>query len=290
MLKEFFTQKEQVTVEAAPLPALELSGPILQRSFAEMVSGCEKLGGVERYVAALKLKSTLFQEALGEGAVETLTEETFAGLCAFMSTVRRRVGVYLQGDRFLQMREALADLIRDMKDVNGVDTRLAEFCACFPGNKKHRWVKDLAAEVLHNLDPERYPLMTRWVWDARPNTGVIRELWFDDNIDNITVPVPDGHATYVALRMELGGWLSENGVFHDTIYYVDMLEAQIYANYICAQGGTYLRADFASPQDPTQYVRRLLGLDGIKPGSSQTRLKSPTGEVYVLDLETKMLD
>lgn len=291
MLKDLFSKKETgTTVEAAPLPDLELSGPILQRNFSELVSGCEKLGGVERYVAALKLKSTLFQEALGDGAVDTLTEETFAGLCAFMSTVRRRVGSYLQGDRFVQMREALTELTREMKNINNVDGRLEAFCALFPQNKKHRWVKDLAAEVLHNMDPERYPLMTRWVWDARPNTGVIRELWFDDNIDNITVPVPDGHATYVALRMELGGWLSENGVFQDTIYYVDMLQAQIYANYICAQGGTYLRADFASPQDPTQYVRRLLGLDGIKPGSSQTRLKSPTGEIYELDLDTKLLD
>ena len=78
-------------------------------------------------------------------------------------------------------------------------------------------------------------------------------------------------------------FLSDNGFFRDILQYVDILCAQVYANYICEQGGSYLRADFSAPEDPMQHTRRLLGLDGVKPGSGRTRLKSIDGEAIVLD-------
>ncbi len=287
MLSTLFSKKATLPASAA-LPVLALSGPVLADSFKAMVAGSEKLGGVERYIAALKLKHTLFDEALGTGEIDTMTEETFAGLCAFMATVRRRVSAHLYGENFIAIKAALADLLANMKNTSTVDARMDAFCACFPIDKKHRWVRDLAAEILHNVDPARYPLMTRWMWDRTANTGVIRETWHGDDVDGSTLNIPDTHATFVALRADLGGWLSENGVFVDTVYYVDLLCAQIYANYICAQGGTYLRADFSSPQDPMQYSRRLLGLDGIKQGSSKTRLKAEDGVSFAFD--TQLLD
>ena len=121
-------------------------------------------------------------------------------------------------------------------------------------------MRDLAAEVLHHLDCERYPLMTRWVWDAKANTGVLREIWFANDIDHITIRVADDCATFLMLREELAQFLTENGVFRDVPEYVDILCAQVYAQYICAQGGTYLRTDFSAPEDPMQHARRMLGL------------------------------
>ena len=144
-------------------------------------------------------------------------------------------------------------------------------------------MRDLATEVLHNTDPERFPLMNRWVWDASANTGVLREIWHAENIDHITIPVGDGYGTYLMLREELSQFLSDNGFFRDVLYYVDILCAQVYAQYICEQGGSYLRADFSAPEDPMQHTRRLLGLDGVRPGSGKTRLKSIDGEAFVLD-------
>ncbi|MGD8356842.1 MAG: hypothetical protein PVG42_02190, partial [Lysobacterales bacterium] len=147
----------------------------------------------------------------------------------------------------------------------------------------HRWVRDLAAEILHNVDPERYPLMCRWVWDQKANTGVIREIWFDDNIDNITLDVPDGYDTCLVLREELSQFLTDNGVFRDVPWYVDLLCAKVYADYIAAQGGVYLRADFSAPGDPMEHTRRLLGLDGVRAGSGRTRLKAINGEAFVIE-------
>jgi hypothetical protein len=261
-------------------PTLDLSGDAIRMSFQTMIAGAESHGGIERYADAVKLKSTMFQEALLGNDTANLDIETFKGLCTFMSTVRRRIAPWLDDNPFAKLRDALADLLTDSGDV---DARIDTFCERFPSDKKHRWVRDLAAETLHNTDPERVPLMNRWIWDARANTGVIREIWHGEDVDNISIPVGDGYGTYLMLREELSQFLSDNGFFRDVLQYVDILCAQIYAHYICEQGGTYLRADFSAPEDPMQHTRRLLGLDGVKPGSGRTRLKSIDGEAYVID-------
>ena len=164
-------------------PVLELSGDTLRASVQVMVAGAEDHGGIERYVDAVKLKSTMFQQAL-ENDVDKLEIEAFMGLCTFMSTVRRRIGDWLTTDKFEEMRESLAGLFDD--DVP-VDARIDAFCERFPNDKKHRWVRDLATEMLHNTDPERFPLMNRWVWDRQANTGVLREIWHAENIDHILI-------------------------------------------------------------------------------------------------------
>ncbi len=261
-------------------PVLDLSGDILRAALQMMVAGSEDQGGIERYVDAVKLKSAMFRHALVENDVADLDLETFKGLCTFMATVRRRISEQLNEEAFSRLRPAIVELFDDKEHI---DDRIGRFCDRFPNDKKHRWVRDLATELLHNADPERVPLMNRWVWDAASNTGVIREIWHGDNVDHIKIPVPSSYGTYIMLREELSQFLSDNGFFRDVLFYIDVLCAQVYAQYICEQGGSYLRADFQAPEDPMQHTRRLLGLDGVQPGNGRTRLKSIDGEAFVLD-------
>jgi hypothetical protein len=264
-------------------PRLDLSGAILTRAFETLVQGSEEQGGIEQWIDALKLKSQMFQQALGQGNPADLPLDTFKSLCAFMASVRRRVGPFLEQPAYDEMVAAIVELLDGAQDTATTDQRVAAFCAHFPMDKKHRWVRDLAAEILHGVDPERYPLMCRWVWDAKANSGVIREIWFDDEIDNITLKVPDGYGTHLMLREELSQFLSDNGVFRDMTWYVDLLCAKVYADYIAAQGGVYLRADFSAPGDPMEHTRRLLGLDGVCAGTGRTRLKAINGEAFLLE-------
>ena len=261
-------------------PVLDLHGPALRAAFQAMIQGSEEHGGIERYIDAVKLKNQMFRQALVENDIAELDLETFKGLCTFMATVRRRIGDWLNEDAFATIRDHIVELFDDAEPV---DNRISQFCEQFPDDKRHRWVRDLATELLHNADPERIPLMNRWVWDAKANTGVIREVWHGDNVDHITISVADGYGTYITLREELSQFLSDNGVFRDVLFYIDVLCAQVYAQYICEQGGSYLRADFTAPEDPMLHTRRLLGLDGVQPGNGRTRLKSIDGEAFVLD-------
>jgi hypothetical protein len=50
---------------------------------------------------------------------------------------------------------------------------------------------------------------------------------------------------------------------------------------VSEQGGSYLRADFATAEDPMLHVRRLLGLDAIGP-HGRTRLKVSDGTAFVV--------
>jgi len=87
----------------------------------------------------------------------------------------------------------------------------------------------------------------------------------------------------LVLREELSQFLASNGVFRDVLYYVDLLLAQIYADYISEQGGSFLRTDFSSELDPLEFTRRMLGLDGIDPDTGRTRVKLVSGERFKLN-------
>ncbi len=266
----------------APKPVLDLSGPRLREILEHLVEAAEPTGGIERYVGALTLKSSLFEELLGKGRVGELTETEFCDLCGFITPARRRVGAWLARRGFPAMRQRLERLLEGWADVTTADARLAAFVAGFPADREHRWARDLAAEVLHFTAPERYPLMTRWVWDQRTNTGVLREIWYAEDVDAIRIPAADDLATFAMLRQELEGFLRDNGVFRELPFYIDLLCAHVYAFYIGGRGGRYLRTDFGVKEDPMAHTRRLLGLDAVDSETGRTRLKLIDGTAYVL--------
>jgi hypothetical protein len=276
-------RSQPATVPVSPArPQLDLSGPRLRRALESLVEGADAVGGVERYADALKLKSTVFREALGDEALAAgdLDVQSLRQLCAFMPTVRRRVTPWLEQPAFGTLRAAILGLLAPTNDTAGTDARVARFCAAFPLDDDHRWTRDLATELLHNVDPERFPLMTRWVWDAEANTGVLREVWHAPDVDHMTIRARDDYETFLVLREELAQFLAANGVFRDVPQMVDMLCAQVYAHYICEQGGSYLRADFSAPEDPMQHTRRMLGLDGVRSDDGRARLAAIDGEAH----------
>ena len=271
------------SVNAASVsPVLELSGPRITSSFEKMLNASDNQGGVEAFVTAIKFKKSVFEEALKVSNLASLDKESFLGLCAFIAPVRRRVGNWIESQDFTRVREAVTGLLTEVGDRSDVDQRINTFCGYFPQDRSYRWVRDLAAEFLHFSDIEHYPLMTRWVWDQSANTGVIREIWYADDIDHIKLDVSDSYETHLVLREELSQFLASNGVFRDMLFYVDLLLAQIYADYISEQGGSFLRTDFSSELDPLEFTRRMLGLDGVDPDSGRTRVKLADGARFKL--------
>ena len=263
-------------------PVLDLSGPRLRRAFEHLVESAEPTGGVERYVTALALKASLFEELLGKGKLPELTETEFLDLAAFITPVRRRVGAWLGENGFDQLHSRLTTLLDGWSDAGTADARLGAFIAAFPEDRDHRWVRDLGAEVLHFTAPDRYPLMTRWVWDARVGTGVLREIWFADDVDTAKITAGDGFETFAMLAAEIEGFLKDQGVFRDLPFYTDLLMAHVYSGYINDRGGQYLRADFAGGGDPMAHTRRMLGLDAVDTETGRTRLKLIDGSAHVL--------
>jgi hypothetical protein len=266
-----------------PPPVLELSGEILKHALERLISASDQHGGIERFVYAQTLKSKLFAESFSLKSPKMPDRTTFEQLCCFMPTVRRRIAPYIEdNEKFGKLSGALMVLLDGAEDTLGTDARMDAFISTFPGDREHRWIRDLAAEVLHGCDPERYPMMTRWVWDTSANTGVLREIWFGNNVDHQVIDIADNFETFITLRAELSQYLSDNGIFRDMLPLVDLLLAQIYANYISEHGSTYIRADFTNPEDPMLHVRRLLGLDGVS-SKGKSRLKTIDGTSIIFE-------
>lgn len=266
-------------VEVVPTgPVLDLSGLRLRRAFADLVAHAEGTGGIERYVTALALKASLFEELLGGHAAD-LTETEFLDLAAFITPVRRKIGPWLRENGFARLH---GQILRLVQDQGHVDNRMARFCAAFPQDKAHRWVRDLGAEVLHFTAPDRVPLMARWIWDARVGTGVLREIWHAEDVDAARITVADNFAMFATLRAELEGFLASEGVFRDLAFYADLLMAHVYAGYINDRGGQYLRSDFTTDGDPMMHTRRMLGLDAVDTETGRTRLRLIDGTAHVL--------
>lgn len=251
------------TPESPSRPSLELSGEKLRLAVDALVHACEEIGGIERFAAAVQLKSDVFRERLAAGAAERLELTAFDELTPLMATVRTRIGKQIEQQGWAKIRSAIAELLADAQVPDTGDARISRFCKHFPVGKDTRFVRDFASELLHNVYPELYPLMSRWVWDAKVNTGVLREIWHAENVDHVVIDIPDNQSMFLCLREELSQFLSGYGIFRDMLWYVDLLCAQIYGDYINAQGGSYLRSDFSSAPNPLEQTRRILGLDRV---------------------------
>ena len=261
LTKKFFSASSD---SASRDIVLDLSGEKLRYTLESLLKGCESSGGIETYITTLKAKSDLFQNVLLPEDDKEISLEMLAIILPFMPTVRRKILPELKEKGAVRVLDAVRILIQYRKDATTIDEQLERFQKDLPGDGKYRWVRDLAAEILHYLEPEKYPLMTRWVWDFKANTGVLRELWFGENVDQKTINIPDKYDVFLSLREELTMFLTQNGFYRDVHWYSDLIQAQTYADYIASQGGTYLRADFNTQEDPMEHTRRMLGLDGAK--------------------------
>lgn len=272
-----------IASKKADRPVLELSGPKLRTVLEGLIRAAESVGGIEAFANAAKVKSAVFQEMMSDGRAGRLELSDFEQLTAAMATVRRRIAKPLEAIGWSRVRSAIAELIDQGQDTTRADATVKVFCAAFPGGKEYRFIRDLAAEVLHNIYPEHYPLMQRWVWDRETNTGVIREIWHGEDVDRRVIDVSDDYETFLVLREELSQFLADNGVFRDMIWYVDLLQAQVYGEYVSAQGGAYLKTEFASEADPLEHSRRILGLDPVSGRSGRSRFKTIDGAWRVVE-------
>lgn len=259
------------TVEPVSLD-VEFDSKALEGAISQLFDDLDAEGGVERYVAAMKLKSELFGRLLARDNIDALDAEGRDTLLERIFPVRRRLAPAVRKLGVDGFRDAVRDLLYGKGDLA---ERMAAFEARIPAEgKARRTMRDLTAELLHFTDPERYPLMARWVWDPRTDSGALRELVHRaDQIDKL--PVGSEPGVYEALRQWVVGQLEANHFYRDLTFMADLVLAQIYGLYIKATAESFLRTDFGGGggEEPAEHVRKLLGIDEQR-RSGGTRLKA----------------
>ncbi|KAB2850211.1 MAG: hypothetical protein F9K44_05555, partial [Hyphomicrobiaceae bacterium] len=155
--------------EAPSRPVLNLSGERLRQAMASLIKVSEPVGGIERFAAAVKLRGEIIRGRLASAGRVELSD--LVEIVRLMPTVRRKIGSLIEAAGWTTVRAAIAELLAGATEPGAANRRISEFDARLAGGRSApRFVRDLAAEILHGVYPETYPLMTRWVWDAKTNT------------------------------------------------------------------------------------------------------------------------
>jgi hypothetical protein len=258
-----------VTDQIAPaeLP-VALDRGLFQQHFAKLLENAAQDGGIEGYLAALGAKQHAYA-ALIERSGGGLTLDDFESLLDLVFTARRRVFPALGALGAAQVTARVSELLWGNAPLA---QRMQGFVDAMPGAagmdrdsiraaaKVRRAAWDFAAELVHFGDPEKYPLMSRWVWDQGTQSGALRE--FIRGSDGVMeIPVANSPESFEGARKWLAERIAEEGVYRDVHFWIDLVQAQAYTTYFrsVTEGG--LGADFGRGTPAHEQVKKLLGID-----------------------------
>ncbi|WP_338604525.1 hypothetical protein V6M85_01410 [Sulfolobus tengchongensis] len=86
-------------------------------------------------------------------------------------------------------------------------------------------IEDMAKEIIHFLEPEKYPLWTRWIWNPVKNTGSITYILKDNT------SLKSENEFFEAVS-ELKNVLSIFGLDSPTYYYTSIFLVYSYVRYV----------------------------------------------------------
>lgn len=260
---------EQIVPVELTLP---FSAEIVQSKFNALQDQMAERGGLPHFVEALQKKQQLFSSLLEREKLSELDSEKLDALLELVFTARRRIPNLMQDVALDQVQQRIDGLLFGEGDINH---RIGRFAGCWSDadGKQQRALWDFAAEILHFRDPERYPLMSRWVWDENTLSGAVRELI--RGTDTLReIPLTNDAGVFQAVREWIGGVLTEYGLYRDLHFIVDLVLARAYADYSTAISSHMgmMQAEFGAKNDPLEMVVKLLGIDPAKK-DGRSRLK-----------------
>jgi len=237
---------------------------ICQQVLQRLIDDLSEHGGIEACVVSLQQKHELFHRILEASIVGTIDRKQFDSLFDCVFPARRRLSKVLATIALNDLAEYIRCLLLGNDEVN---IRLENFLALeIQADKKARraaW--DLAAELLHYYNPDQYPLMTRWVWDANAMSGALREfIRGNDSLSEI--PISGTLAHFQAARGWLMTQLSAQGFYRDEPFVTNLLLARAYAEYVLAmsQGMGMMNSGFGGKMEHFDFMVKLLGIDGFQ--------------------------
>ena len=265
------------------IPA-ELSVPLDARQFQQRFSAlshiAEEDAGIDAFLASLEAKHKLFFNLLNQEVIEQLTMDGVEALLETVFSARRRVyptfsamGIAATTDAIRELlygKDTLLDRLNHFSEIveinDAADKETRKIAA-----KNRRAAFDFGAELLHFNDPIKYPLMTRWVWDQNTVSGALREfIRGNDTLPD--VPLGNSPEMFEGARTWLAAQLAEQGLYKDVHYWVDLVQAQAYAEYFRSMAEGMLSADFGRASGPADHIKKFLGIDSpAKEGLSRVR-------------------
>jgi hypothetical protein len=208
--------------------------------------------------AELAVKHARFQALLTRPSRPPLGEAELTRLLRSIFSTRRRVPELLSRVGSARLAAWIDELVTRREPV---DRRLQTFCERLDGVAPGvRW--DLASELLHFTDPERYWLWTRWVWDPTTRTGALPLV----TMEEVDLAAPSIGETYLAVGRAVA-FVHETGRaagftrIGDGPLGVDVYLACVYCVYVYTTVRMRMTQEFNRVIPPLpELARRFLGV------------------------------
>jgi len=258
---------------------------VFASKFEQLLEAVEDQGGVQAFIDALNVKHELFARALEAEVLMSMSTESMDALLETCFTARRKLPELVVGIEQADINAAIQELVYGDAPLAERMQSFMEFFPLAEGNDKatqkanqkvRRAGWDFGAELLHFLAPEKYPLMTRWVWDANTVSGAMREF-IAGNDTLRESPFDDRPETFEAVRRWMVEQLSDAGFYRDVPLLVDMVLGWAYTDYMRAMSSSMglVEAEFGGSSDRTEPLKKILGIDPSR-RSGQSRVKRET--------------
>jgi hypothetical protein len=124
---------------------------------------------LQKICAEVELKSQWFQSKLGRTSLPSLSSAEYYSLLRRIFSSRRKAEAIMKTFRPEDLREWTWMLLYG---TDSTKDRFQTFVDRLDGLEDNIR-RDIASEILHFTDPERYWLWTRWMWDPKTRTGAL---------------------------------------------------------------------------------------------------------------------
>ena len=227
--------------------ATEFLSRVLQKTDPEELAGIAE---------DLERKSSAMRALAGDDAA-AMDADRLRELLGWVFCTRRRVDRVFAVVYPEDLAAAISDLVSGSGGIVARYDRFTELLAPLPGIRE-----DLPGELLHFLDPSRYWLWTRWMWDPVAETGALSLI----TTDEVDLFGSGPGETYMAVGRALA-FVEETGkaagftTMGEGMFGTDVFLASVYAVYAQTVLGMRMTQEFTKmlPEMP-QLIRRMLGV------------------------------
>jgi len=203
---------------------------ICSSKLQSMLNMTESFGGIDGYIKALNQKHAVFADSFSVKSPSCLSRTQVKSLLALVYNELDVLPNILKTipDNLLQTQ--IWHLIHGNADISSRMNQFVQFIHAEEG-KVNRAAWDFAAEILHFTYPEKYPLMSNWVWNQKTQIGALREF-VGEPVNHIDAAIGSTPSDFEAARVWLAEQLGQQGFYRDIHYLIDLLLAQAYSDYL----------------------------------------------------------
>jgi hypothetical protein len=218
--------------------------------------------GLDAIAAELAVKHARVRALLGRADRRALRESELRPLLRSIFSSRRRVNHLFERVGAAALAEWIDDLLAEGAPVAGRVQAFHDRMPAAPDSLRY----DLAGELLHYTDPERYWLWTRWVWDPATRTGALPLV----TMDEFDLAAPTVGETYLRIGTATA-FVHETGRaagftrIGDGAFGVDVYLACVYCVYVYTTVRMRMTQEFNRVIPPLpELARRFLGVHGME--------------------------